>query len=107
MAVNRQLTGFAYEKITPGDTATGITAGNITTDGGSPAVAVLITCEGATAHFTTHGTNPTAAAGTNIGHAIEAGQSILLEGTPNIDKLKFIDRVSGSASTVKLTFMAE
>jgi len=101
-----QYNGYAYESITPGDTATGITQSNLSTSGGSPARAMLVTCEAETVNFTIHGTDPTAAAGTNIGHALEAGQSVLIEGRGSIDKFTVIDRVSGSAGTVKLTFMS-
>ena len=50
-----------YETITPGDTATGITVGNIVIAAENiKAKAVLITCEDNDVNFTFEGTAPTA-----------------------------------------------
>ncbi len=102
------LTGdvIGYEKITPGDTAMGISAGLLKTSNGLPVREALITVEANTVNFSTHGTAPTASAGTNIGHAMLAEQSMLLEGEDQIRNFSAIDRVSGSAGVVKVTTYA-
>jgi hypothetical protein len=96
----------AYENITPGDTATGITASNLQTSvhgATKQALGALVTCEDQTVHFTIHGTDPTAAAGTNVGHALAAGDSYVIRGIGNLRNFKCIDAVSLSAGTVKIT----
>lgn len=97
----------AYEAITPGDTATGLSAATLNpTSGlykGMTATGALITCEDDTVNFTIHGTAPTAKAGTNVGHALDAGQSMVIRGEGSLRNFKCIDRVSGSAGTVKVS----
>ena len=101
----------AYEAVTPGDTATGFTATNINptsgTYSGTVAVAALLTCEDQTVNFSLHGTDPTAAAGTDIGHQLKAGESVELRGNVTLTNFSCIDRVSGSAGTVKATLYYE
>ena len=96
-----------YEAITPGDTATGLSAATVhPTSGvakGMTAKGMLITCEDNTVNFTLHGTAPTAKAGTNVGHALDAGQSLEVMGEGSVRNFQCIDRVSGSAGTVKVT----
>lgn len=98
----------AFEAITPGNTATGFTATNINptsgTYDGAVAVAALLTGEDNTVNFSLHGVDPTAAAGTDIGHQLKAGESIELRGNVTLSNFACIDRVSGSAGTVKTTF---
>lgn len=93
---------FAYESITPGDTATGITLSVLKASDRREAKAALIQVEDETVNYTIHGTAPTAAAGTNIGNALEAGEAIMIIGSPAIRNFSCIDRVSGSAGTVKI-----
>lgn len=97
----------ATENITPGDTATGITASKrCPTSGlykGMTAAGALITCESNSVNFTFDGTDPTAAAGTNVGHSLGDSDSIVIRGQTNVANFKCIDRVSGSAATVKVT----
>ena len=101
----------AYEAVTPGDTATGFTATNITptsgTYSGSKATAALLTCEDQTVNFTIHGTDATNAAGTDLGHQLKAGESIELRGNIALSNFTCVDRVSGSAGTVKASFYYE
>jgi hypothetical protein len=96
----------APETITPGDTATGITDTiyRQTIHGAEKlAIGALLTCEDETVNMTFDGTAPTAAAGTNVGHAFSAGESYVLRGTNNVKNWKCIDRVSLSAGSVKVT----
>jgi hypothetical protein len=95
-----------YENITPGDVVTGITASllNASIHGSTQqAIGALITCEDQTVHFTIDGTAPTAIAGTNVGHALAAGDSYVIRGISNLRNFKCIDAVSASAGTVKVT----
>jgi len=66
------------------------------------AKAMFVTCEGATVHFSVDGSTPTAAAGTNLGQSLTAGSSLTFETIRAIRNFKVIDRVSGSAGTVKV-----
>lgn len=97
----------AYEKITPGDTSTGITAAIREPTSGEfnkkNAIAALITVEDNTINFTLDGTAATATAGTNAGHKVTVGQSYLVEGRGSVTAFRCIDAVSGSASIVKVT----
>lgn len=97
----------AYEKITPGNSSTGITAAILQpTSGifkGKHAVGALITVETNTVNVTLEGTAATAAAGTNAGHAMTDGQSKVLESPHECKSFRCIDRVSGSAGIVKVT----
>lgn len=97
----------AVESIAPGDTATGISASNYATANihgvEKLATGALLTCEDQTVNITFDGTAPTAAAGTNVGHAFAAGESYVIRGIHNVKNFKCIDRVSGSTGTVKVT----
>ena len=96
----------AYEAVAPADVATGITPTNLNASiygATKQAIGALITGEGETVNFTLNGTAPTAAAGTNVGHALAAGESYVIRGISNLRNFKCIDRVSGSTGTVKAT----
>lgn len=94
------------ETLAPADTATGITATiykQIIHGAEMSAIGALLTCEAETVNITFDGTAPTAAAGTNVGHAFSAGESYVIRSGPNVRNFKCIDRVSGSAGKVKVT----
>ncbi len=94
------------ENIAPGDVVTGITSTlyqKVVHGVEMSAIGALITCEDETVHITFDGTPPTAAAGTNIGHALSAGDSYVLRSGPNVRNFQCIDAVSGSAGTIKVT----
>ena len=93
----------AHEAITPGNTATGITDSLLRNSDKQSAVAAFVTVEDNTVNYTIHGTAPTAAAGTNVGHAAPDGSVILLKGIDELTDFSCIDRVSGSAGVVKVT----
>ena len=97
---------IGYEAITPGDTATGISASLLKTSNGIPVRQALIVVEDFTMQFSVHGVDPTAKAGTNIGMPMLAEQSFILDGIDQIKNFKTIDRVSGSASITKVTTYA-
>lgn len=94
------------ETITPGDTATGISATiyNQTIHGVKKlAIGALLTCEDNTAKITFDGTAPTATAGTDVGHEFASGESYVIRGTENVKNFLCIDNVSGSASKIQVT----
>ena len=97
----------SVESIAPADTATGLAvATRHPTSGiykGMTAKGMLVTCEDQTVNFTMNGTAPTAKAGTNVGHELAAGQSIVIRGQESIRNFLCIDRVSGSTGTIKVT----
>jgi hypothetical protein len=97
----------ATETLTPGDTVTGISASVYKLASGfmegRQAIGALITCEGNSANITFDGTDPSAAAATNVGHSFDAGDSYVLRGVQNVLNFKCIDRASGSASKIKVT----
>lgn len=96
-----------YEAILPGDVATRITAAiRHPVSGLAPgmeAIAVLITIEDNTVTITCDGTTPTNAAGTNAGHQLAAGDSMVLRGPNTIKNFQCVDTVSGSVGKVKIT----
>jgi hypothetical protein len=96
----------APESISPGDTSTGITATiyRQTIHGAEKlATGALITAEDETMNITFDGTDPTALAGTNVGHAFSAGESYVLRGINNVKNFRCIDRVSAVTGTIKVT----
>ena len=92
-----------FESIVPGDTSTGISVGNLTSATNQQACAALVTVEAQSINYSLHGTAPTAAAGTNVGHQLKAEETLILRGIDEVKNFRCIDRVSGSASTVKVT----
>ena len=97
-------TAWDSENLAPGDTATGVTSGLLThAASGVRTRALLVSCESETINFNQDGTPPTAAAGTNLGHALAAGESVVIRGEANCINFSCIDRVSGSTSVVKVT----
>ena len=98
----------AYESISPADTATGFTPSNYNkalTEGiMRVAKAVLIMVEDQTVTITLHGTDPTAAAGTNLGMKVGDSISYVIRGISNIKNFRCIDTVSGNLGTVKALF---
>ncbi len=86
------------------DTAQSPTASNLATSNKQPVSHILVTCEDNTAHFTEHGTAPTAKSGTDVGHAITAGQSYVVRGVVNAGNFQIINAVAGSDAVIKLTF---
>jgi hypothetical protein len=97
-----------YENIVPGNTATGITATLLNAtihEATKQAMGALLTCENETVNFTFDGTAPTAIAGTNVGHALAAGNSYVIRGIHNLRNFQCIDAVASSAGTVKVTIL--
>lgn len=88
-----------YEEITP-SSAIGITA-SLFKDGGRPAKAAYISVQDAAISFTLEGTTPTNVAGTDDGHPLAVGDSLILEGINNIRNFLCIDQAG--ASKVKVT----
>jgi len=92
-----------HETITPGDTATGISAGLKVLADGENAEGALVTVEDNAINFCIHGASATAASGTNVGHELGAGQSVVLKSQGEVSNFNCIDRVSGNVGIVKVT----
>lgn len=98
-----------HESITPGDTATSITATIKNPTSGlfknKSAIAALITVEDNSARFTIDGTTPTNSNGTSAdtGHRIDAGQSYYIDSPMGVNQFSIIDFASGSVSIIKIT----
>lgn len=96
-----------YELITPGDVITAITTAiRHPATGlapGSDAIAALITIEDNTVTVRMDGGDPTATAGTNAGHQLSAGDTLVLRGPNTIKNFKCIDTISGTAGKVKVS----
>ena len=67
------------------------------------AKAALITIETASVQFTDSGVIPTVTAGTNYGHFIDYGQSIIIRGYERIRRFAVINAVNASGSILKYT----
>jgi hypothetical protein len=63
--------------------------------------AALITVKTAAIQFTLSGVTPTAIAGTNHGHQMDAGQSYVIRGYNNIRKFKCINAVASNGAIVE------
>ena len=94
----------AYEAISP-TSAKSISAAILQPTAGEfinrSAVAAFITVEDAGIHFTLNGTTPTTIAGGDVGHALAAGESLLLRGKRAVKGFQCIDQAG--ASKVKVT----
>ena len=97
----------AFEIIAPGNSSTGITAAIMQpTSGifkGDHAVGALITVEDNTVNIAIHGGAATATSGTNVAHAMTAGQSKVLESPHEVRNFRCIDAVAGTTGKVKVT----
>ena len=98
-----QTESVGFEIVTPGNTATGITSSLFESSGGKPVLGAFVVIEDETLNCSFHGADPTAAAGTNIGFALAAGQNLTLKDVDQVRKLKCIDRVSGANGKAKIT----
>lgn len=102
MAENLYFTeAFAHESVTVDATAGGVslTAATYAPGGRPGAVKAVITCETAQVRYTYDGTAPT----TTVGHLLESGSAIIVEGPGNISKFKAI-RTGGTSGTLKVTY---
>lgn len=95
------------EKVVPGDTATGITkaiyAPVTGTFSGKLAKTAVIQNQGTgTAKITFNGTDPTAAAGTDVGMLLTQNNTVALDTYEAISQFSAIDNVSGSASKLEV-----
>jgi hypothetical protein len=97
-----------YETITNLDTAVGFTHSEFEPSTGEfhdiQCKAALVTVETASINFTIDGTTPTYTAGTNVGHTLVAGQSMLILGHRNIMNFLAIDAVDETHAIMKVTY---
>ena len=105
----KYLDAGAHESISPGDTATGITAAILSPASGElkniTALAALITVEDNSIRICYDGTTPTNSNGTSadVGHKLDAGQNYLIEGGTSVKNFKCIDAATGVNAVVKVT----
>jgi hypothetical protein len=71
----------------------------------SPAKAALITVETASIRFSLSGHIAGTAAGSNIGHNMDAGQSYVVRGWDNIKKFSAINAVASNGAVIKYSLM--
>ena len=93
----------AYEKITPGDVATGITASKLENSSGQQASGAVLKIEANTVNIAVDGGTATNAAGTNYGMQFASNDTIVLNSIEAVKNLSIVDTVSGSAGVVKVT----
>jgi hypothetical protein len=99
-------TAISYEMLVPGNVSTPIPSSKLIGTGewlARRATSALITVETNSINFCLDGSAATAAAGTNKCHEMAAGQSYVITGYTTIQNFRCIDRVAGSASSVKIT----
>lgn len=88
------LRQFAYEEVTVGATATGLTAATFQPSTGQGAVQAKITIEGANIRYRCDGTAPTA----SVGESGKSGMQITLESPGEIVDFQAIREKSTSAT---------
>ena len=93
----------AYESITPGDTATGITASKLQDSTGLQASGAIIKIEANTVNVAIDGGTATNAAGTNYGTKLVANDTIVLRSIEALKNFNCVDDVSAAAGIVKVT----
>ena len=91
-----------YEAITPGDTATSITAAKYF-NGGQYATGAFIKIEANTVNVAIDGGTATLAAGTNYGTKLVANDTMVLRSIEAIKNFNCVDDVSSSVGIVKVT----
>lgn len=93
---------FVAETITGASTGTCVTASGVfPLISWSQPKSLLITVQTDSVNVCFDGTTPTATAGTNLGHQLTAGQSILVTGVQSIRNFKAINAVNGNNAIVK------
>ena len=99
-----------YDTFTSITAATSFTAAKISPSAdagtvGNKCRAVLITVESGSINFTIDGTTPTATAGTNIGHTLNAGDSMVISSFENVKRFLMINSEDSNGVVVKATYM--
>ena len=96
-----QTSGFAFEALTIDNTVGGIgfTTATFNPAGGPGATAALVTTEVAQVRYRYDGGAPTA----TVGHLLEIGDRLKLEGSENLNRFRAI-RTGASSGTLTCTF---
>lgn len=97
----QQLSPFARETVTIDDTAGGVSLTSATYAPATfgPASRAYISVETAQIRFTYNGTAPT----TSLGHILEAGDILIIEGIQHIGNFKAI-RTGSTSATIQVTY---
>lgn len=99
LRVGQELVGFAHESITIDSTSGGKGFTLATYTASSGVARALITAETAQMRYTYDGTAPT----TTVGHLLEVGDVLIVEGRMNIDAFRAI-RTGGSSGAITVTY---
>lgn len=93
--------GFAHESVTIADTAggTALTSATYNPDGEPGAVRAVLTLEAAQIRWTYDGTAPT----TTVGHLMETGEKIALDGAETIRQFRAI-RTGATSGVLHVTY---
>lgn len=101
----RRYVGFAFETLTISNTAIGLTTNKYRptgADAGKIAEKAFVTCEGGSVRYRYDGEDPTV----TVGHILEAGGYLVLEGQNQMNLIKFI-RKDGADATLQITYERE
>lgn len=100
-----ELRAVYYETILP-TASVGITASNLTLPGSAPArgkpMQARVTVEVASIYYLLNGEDPIPDP-TGKGHAMEAGEIMLIDGYRDIENFRCIESDSGNGAKVKIT----
>lgn len=101
MRADEDTSGFAHETVTVDGTAGGValTKATYAPQGEAGAVRALITLETGQIRYTYDGTAPT----TTVGHLLDPGDTIVLDGAENISKWRGI-RTGGTSGAAHVTY---
>ena len=92
-----KLSVYDYETITVANTAIGLTASKLTT--ARKPISVFITIEDAEIRYRMDGTTPTS----TVGHILQPGDSLLVEGWHNMNNIKFI-RTTATSGILQVSY---
>ena len=93
------LVAFDHEAVTVATTAIGFTTGTIAPATGRPAHRALVTLETGQIRFTYDSTTPS----TTVGHLLEIGDTLVIEGISNVAAFRAI-RTGATSGAIKCTF---
>lgn len=95
----QELSAMGHESITVGATAVGFTTATVAPATGRPASRAFVTAETAQMRYTYDGTTPTS----SVGHILDIGDILVVEGISNVQAFKAI-RVTSTSGTIKATY---
>ncbi len=91
---------YAYESITVGDSAVGLTADYLAPDGAAPPIAALLSLETAAIRFRMDGTDPTS----SEGHLLASGDELTISSINALRAFRAI-RDTETNGTLRVTYL--